>query len=86
MPNAAKLLTDTLRLADGGRVECDVMTPDGSVAHGVIEHSFFEDFMGVPNPKLTPEKQSRIVQENMAYLEAEADRQWRMGLREVVIR
>ena len=80
-----KLLLETLRMADGGKVVCEVKSPDG-VLRSVIEQSFFEDFMGVPNPELTPQRQSRIVEENIAYLEAEAERLWLMGNRELVIR
>lgn len=86
MANTAKLLMDTLRLADGGKVVCQVVAPDGGVLQGVIEKSFFEDFMGIENPQLSPQKQGRIVSENISYLEGEADRQWRLGSREVVIR
>jgi hypothetical protein len=86
MANTAKLLMETLRLADGGKVVCQVATPDGGVVQGVIEQSFFEDFMGMPEPKLSPQKQGRIISENIKYLEGEADRQWRLGSRELVIR
>lgn len=86
MPNIAKLLMETLRLADGGKVECDIVTPDGTRTRGVIEQSFFEEFMGAPGVKLTPVQQGRIVRDNVDYLEGEVDRQWRMGSREVVIR
>lgn len=81
-----KLILESLRLADGGRVECSVATPDGTVMQGVIENAFFEDFMGMPNPDLTPVKRGRIVQDNIAYLEGEAERQWQMGSRELIIR
>lgn len=83
---SSKLLLDTLRLADGGHVVCDATLPDGSVVPSVIERSFFEDFMGVPNPVLTAQKQSRIVEDNLTYLEGEVERQWRLGSRSVVIR
>lgn len=86
MANVAKLLTETLRMADGGKVECEVMTPDGGRVTSIIEQSFFEDFMGVPSPRLSAQQQNRIINDNVSYLEAEAERQWRMGSREVVIR
>lgn len=35
---------------------------------------------------MTPQRQSRIVRENMGYLESEAERLWRQGARELVIR
>jgi hypothetical protein len=86
MPNIAKLLTETLQLADGGKVECDVVTPDGTVTRSVIEQSFFDEFVGAPNQHLSPKQQTRIVNDNVEYLEAEVERQWRMGNRELVIR
>lgn len=81
-----KLLLETLRLADGGRVVCEVSAPDGSRAVSVIEASFFEEFIGGPKAEMTPQRQSRIVRENMGYLESEAERLWRQGARELVIR
>ncbi|MBI1309029.1 MAG: hypothetical protein GC129_04135 [Proteobacteria bacterium] len=81
-----KLLMDSVRLADGGKVVCDLAAPDGGVVHAVIETSFFEDFMGMPEPRLSAQKQSRIVRENAGYLENEADRLWKAGNRELVIR
>lgn len=81
-----KLLLQTLRVADGGKVVCEVSAPDGSVVQGVIDQSFFEDFTGTPRPQLTPQRQSRIVEENISYLEAEAQRLWDMGSRELVIK
>jgi len=86
MKAMAKLLLETLRSVDGGKVECDVMTPDGAVVKGEIAASFFEDFMGAPEPALSPAKRTRIVRENAGYLEAEAERQWRQGHRALVIR
>ncbi|TKW60734.1 MAG: hypothetical protein DI628_07520 [Blastochloris viridis] len=81
-----KLLLNTVKLAaDGGRVECSVAAPDGSVVQGVIEKAFFEDFMGVPDPKLSLAQRSRIVQDNIDYFEREAARQWSMGKRDLVI-
>lgn len=80
-----KLLLDSIRQADGGRVECTVSTPSG-VVRGVIEESFFEDFMGQPKPQLTPVQRQRIVRENAEWFQTEADRQLRMGNRQVVIR
>lgn len=82
--SSAKLLLQTIRMADGGRVVCEVSTPDGGVVQGVIEPSFFEDFIGTPQPQLTPQKQSRIIEENAAYLEAEAERLWRIGDRVII--
>lgn len=82
----AKLLLETLRMADGGRVVCDVAVPDGAVVQSVIEKSFFEEFAAVSVPNLTTQKKARIVNDNVAYLEAEADRQWHAGMRELVIR
>ena len=83
---STKLLMDTLRLADGGRVECEIMAPDGTIVHGVIEQSFFQEFLTAPNEEIKPEKQGRIVKDNLAYLESVSDRLWREGNRELVIR
>lgn len=77
---------DSLRLADGGKVECRVTAPDGTVLRGVIEEAFFEDFMGEPKPVLSEAKRARIIHDNVAYFEKEAERQWQSGLRELVIR
>jgi hypothetical protein len=84
--NGVKLLLDTLKTVDGGKVVCEVLTPEGTVVRGAIEQSFFEDFMGVPEPRLSDERKSRIVQENVAYLEGEATRLLHLGFKEVVIR
>jgi hypothetical protein len=81
-----KLMLETLRMADGGRVVCDVATPEGELVKAMIEHSFFEDFMGSPQPNLTVQKQDRIVRDNVGYLEAEVERQLQLGSRELVIR
>lgn len=83
---SAKLLLDSLKLADGGKVECRVAAPDGTVLRGVIEESFFEEFVAAPGAPMTAVKKGRIVHDNLAYLEAEADKQWRMGSRELIIR
>lgn len=84
--SGVKFLLETLRLADGGKVVCEVMTPEGDLVKSMIEQSFFEDFMGVPQPNLTPQKQSRIVHDNVSYLESEAERLLQLGHRELVIR
>lgn len=84
--NGVKLLLDTLRTVDGGKVVCEVLTPEGTVVRGSIEQSFFEDFMGSPQPDLSAQRQSRIVRENVDYLETEAARLLRLGFKEVVIR
>lgn len=86
MSVGVKLLLDTLRTVDGGKVVCEVLTPEGTVVRGSIEQSFFEDFMGVPQPQLSAQRQNRIVQENVHYLETEAARLLEMGFKEVVIR
>jgi hypothetical protein len=84
-----KLLLDTLKVADNGRVECNVSTPDG-VRKGVIEASFFEEFVsaGTQNrvAALSPARQVRIVQENVAYLEQRTADLWARGERSLVIR
>lgn len=81
-----KLLLETLRQADGGTVECAVTAPDGTILRGAIEESFFEEFQIGPNTLLSPVKKARILHDNIAYLEAEAERQWRLGNRELIIR
>jgi hypothetical protein len=83
---SAKLLLDSLRLADGGKVVCRVTAPDGTVLEGVIEKSFFDEFSTAPGQVLTPVRQGRIVSDNLDYIEGEADKQWRLGSRELVIR
>jgi hypothetical protein len=83
---SAKLLLDTLMLVDGGKVECRVQAPDGTVIRGVIEENFFEDFMGAPKPVISPQQRGRIIQENLAYLEKRAEEEWNAGSRELVIR
>ena len=83
---STKLILDSLRLADGGRVECQMMAPDGTILRGVIEQSFFQEFVTAPNEVIRPEKQGRIVQDNLAYLEEVGDRLWREGNQELVIR
>jgi hypothetical protein len=84
-----KLLLDTLKVADNGRVECSVTTPEG-VRKGVIEASFFEEFVsaGTQNgvTALSPARQVRIVQENVAYLEQRTADMWARGERALVIR
>lgn len=81
-----RFLLDTLKTVDGGKVVCEVLTPDGAVVRGSIEQSFFEDFMGVPEPRLSDERRTRIVQDNVDYLEAEARRLLQLGFKDVVIR
>jgi hypothetical protein len=84
-----KLLLDTLKVADNGRVECSVITPDG-VRKGVIEASFFEEFLsaGTQNgaTALSPARQVRIVQDNVTYLEQRTAELWARGERALVIR
>jgi hypothetical protein len=82
-----KILKETLALADGGRVVCQVEAPDGSRMQGIIEDSFFEDFMGEDKPVLSAQRKARIVMDNIEYFEGELARQWAKGQTgEVVIR
>ncbi|RYE61019.1 MAG: hypothetical protein EOP20_00890 [Hyphomicrobiales bacterium] len=93
-----KLLLETLKTADDGHVECSVATPDGSVVRGVIEPSFFEEFvMAQPvaaqvqhdeqaKKRAEVARQQRIVRDNASFLEGEFDKQWRMGGRAFVLR
>ena len=83
---SAKLLLDSLRLADDGKVQCRVTAPDGTVMEGVIEQSFFEEFMTSPTDTIDGQRKGRIIQQNIDYLEGQADRLWREGNRELVIR
>lgn len=85
MNTKTKLLLETLRMADGGRVVCEVMTPDGLMRQSVIERSFFEEFAASPAAP-TPARQMRIVQENADYLATEAERLWQQGQQDLVIR
>jgi hypothetical protein len=71
--------------ADGGRVECTFVTPDGQAVRGAIEKSFFEEFLTQPKQILSPMHTQRIVSDNAAYLAAEAERQLRLGHRNVTI-
>jgi hypothetical protein len=80
-----KLLMETLRLATGGRVACDVQAPSGERVSGFIEQSFFEEFSATPG-QLNPKRQLQIIQDNADYLETEAERLWQQGQRELVIR
>jgi hypothetical protein len=82
---SSKVLFETLKLADGGRVECMVQTRFGTTP-SIIEKSFFEDFMGMPNPTLSAKQQVRIVENNAEWLAAEAERQLSLGFGQVVIR
>lgn len=82
----ARILLDTLRLADNGKVQCHVAAPDGTVVQGVIEASFFDEFMTSPLDKIDTKRKGRIIQDNVDYLEEQADRLWREGNRELVIR
>jgi hypothetical protein len=84
-----QLLLETLKVADDGRVECAVATPDG-VRSSVIETSFFADFISAGTQDgataLSPARQARIVRENVAYLEARTSELWQQGVRALVIR
>ena len=81
----ARILPDSIHQADGGFVEYTVETAVGPV-RGVIENTFFEDFMGQPQPQLTAQRKAQIALENLAYFEAEAARQLREGKREIIIK
>lgn len=80
-----KLLLETLRLADGGKVVCDMQAPSGERLTSVIEQSFFAEFTATPTT-LNPKRQLQIIQDNTGYLESEAERLWNAGQRELVIR
>lgn len=76
---SVKILKETLRMVDGGRVVCTAETTEGARVESTIEASFFEDFMGTPNPKLSFEHKARIVMDNLAYFEKEVARQMGNG-------
>lgn len=80
-----KLILETLRLADNGRVVCDMQAPSGERLNSIIEKSFFEEFTATP-ANLNPKRQLQIIQDNAEYLETEAERLWNAGQRELVIR
>ncbi|MFN7163047.1 MAG: hypothetical protein ACK5VJ_00795 [Pseudomonadota bacterium] len=80
-----KMLLETLRLANGGKVVCDMQTPNGERLTSIIEQSFFEEFSSTP-AALNPKRQLQIIQDNTGYLESEAERLWNAGQRELVIR
>ena len=84
---ATKFLLETLRQADGGRVECVVETDLGSI-RGVIEPSFFEEFTGgIPATQpLSAARKQRILADNEEWLESEAKRQLNFGTQTIVIR
>lgn len=82
--NKLRLDISSLR-ADGARVEVSFTTPNGQQVKGAIEQSFFEDFMGQPNPQLTQAHKQRIVSDNEAWLATEAERQLELGYREITI-
>ena len=84
--SGAKLLLETLRLADGGKVVCEVMTAEGDLVKSMIEPSFFEEFVAAPNMQMSAQRQNRIVRENVSYLEHEAERLLGLGYKELVIR
>lgn len=71
--------------ADSGRVECTFVTAQGQAVKGAIEKSFFEEFLTQPKQVLSPVHTQRIVSDNAAYLAAEAERQLRMGHRNITI-
>lgn len=71
--------------ADGGRVECTFVTAEGQVVQGAIEKSFFDEFATQPRQTLSPMHTQRIVADNAAYLASEAERQLRMGHRNITI-
>lgn len=83
---SARILLDSLRLADDGKVECRVEAPDGSVVQGVIEQTFFEEFMTSPTDQIDGPRKGRIIQQNIEYLETQAERLWHAGSRELVIK
>lgn len=82
---STKVLLESIRTADGGKVEYSVSTPEGTILTGTIEESFFEEFMGIPQPNLKPERKVSIIRDNIPWLEAETERQFQQGNRRLVI-
>jgi hypothetical protein len=79
----AKILKETLKVADGGRVECTVLAGDRLV-RGIIENTFFEDILGQSNAP-APQKLA-LSSANLNYLEQVATHQLDAGEQEVIIR
>ena len=81
-----RFLIETLRQADGGRVECTVETDLGRV-RGIIEPSFFEEFTGsAASTVLSTTQKQRILQDNQEWLQSEVKRQLTFGSQTIVIR
>lgn len=80
-----KLVLDSIRQADSGSVTCTLETASGLVS-GTIEKTFFEEFFAGQQQALTPSRTQRVLTENQAWLEAEAERQLASGANQVVIR
>jgi hypothetical protein len=78
----ARILKETLKVANGGRVECTVLAGNRLV-RGIIENTFFEDVLGRSNVP-APQKLA-LSNDNLRYLEQMANRQLDAGEQEVVI-
>ena len=78
-----KILKETLKTADDGRVEYTVLA-DNRLYHGIIEQSFFEDVLGQSNA--STRQKMEITTHNLMYLEEITQRQLEAGESEVIIR
>ena len=78
-----KILKDSIKAADDGRVEY-TMIADNRLYKGFIEESFFMDVLGQQN---APQRQKvELTSRNTMYLEKMSSKQLEQGLREIVIR
>lgn len=83
MAMSAKLLPNSIHLADDGKVVCEVQ--EGETKYpSVIEASFFEDMLGHTN--ITPSQKVRLAHDSSNYIERQATTQIRMGLPSVTVR
>ena len=62
----AKIIKDSLKAADGGRVEVTLQSANQTL-YGTIEKTFFEDAFG--DAPVNPQQQVRFTTENLSYLE-----------------
>ncbi|MFZ2587339.1 MAG: hypothetical protein WAZ18_04375 [Alphaproteobacteria bacterium] len=71
--------------ATDAHVEVSFTTGNGEIVKGSIENSFFDEFVAQPNQKLSAAKRQRILNDNVPFLIAEADRQLRLGHKHITI-
>ena len=78
-----KVLPNSFKIADGGKVECEIVSNE-KVYRGVIEQSFFEDFFG--NQPANTQQKLKATEDNMRYFAQMAEKQINEGEQTVVIR